>query len=109
MWPNRRRDTLLRTQLPNRDQLHVEDQQTVRRPLPLIRERFGDPESSRFTLDHQLQAFGPPCDHLIQGERRGLTAHDRAVKHFSIRRPTRVVDGYFVSRFRVPRAYARLE
>ena len=38
------------------------------RALALVRQPLGNPESRFLALDHQLHAFGPPWNHLVEPE-----------------------------------------
>ena len=57
------------------------------------------PQESRtdgFAFDHQLHAFGPSRNHLVERERRRLAPRDRAVEHLAVGRPAGIVDGDLV-------------
>src|SRR5262249_40296170 len=85
-------------------QLHVEHEHPVRGALAFVGDAFGDPESRPLAFVHQLQAFGPPGDHLVDLERRRFAAHDGAVEHLAVGRPSRVVHDHAAGRTRVPAA-----
>src|SRR5215831_17531958 len=69
-WPSRRRvSESRRDRRFDRQQVDVEHQHAARlAALAFVGRLLGNPEARALALDHQLQAFGPPADHVIQVE-----------------------------------------
>src|SRR5688500_3028445 len=75
------------------DQFHIKDEHSLRSATdPAIRELLWDPEAALFPFHHQLHAFGPSGDYLIQPKGDRLGTRHRAVKHLAIRCPATVMD-----------------
>ena len=53
---------------------------------------FGNPEPVFVPDRHQLDAFRPSGNDLIEPKFCGLPAFDRRVEHLSVRRPPRIMD-----------------
>src|SRR6185436_6773638 len=78
------------------DQFDVEHQHAAGRPgLTLVRKVLRDPEPRAFAFDHQLHAFGPAFDHLVEPHRYRGAARYRTVEHLAVGGPARVVDHHF--------------
>ena len=93
-----------------RNQLDVEHEHAFRIAHTFVSERFRNPETSRFTSDHQLHAFRPSANHAIERERcRHAAADLRAIEHFSVGRPAGVMDGDHIAFGRVRFACSRLD
>src|SRR5690606_34641102 len=97
----------------NVDELHVEDQhacggaRTTR--LVAVRQVARNPEAVLGSLRHQLDAFGPALDDLIQAKGRRLAPHHGAVEHLPLRRPAGVVHRDAIGRLGVVLARALLQ
>src|SRR5690606_12697382 len=76
------------------EQLNVENEsaggRTLRRALAVSQFR-GNPQTALFAFHHELHAFGPAGDDLVQREHDGLVADDRAIEEFAVSGPTGVV------------------
>src|ERR1017187_3695929 len=82
----------LRRRFRERNQLYVEHERALRAALlPFVSERCGNPKPSSLARDHQLNAFGPSRDHLIERECRRLAGWQGAIEHLAVGRPPRVV------------------
>ena len=71
------------------DKLHVEDESCEGRDglscaALAVAESVRNEEAILGTLLHELQTFGPSCDHAVQGELGGFAALYRAVEHCSV-------------------------
>ena len=88
-------DLLLR--LPHLDQLHIEDQGLVGADVAAgtaraVGEFGGDKKTVFGPFLHELNAFGPAGDHLVQREFDGLFAAIRAVKDGAVDEGAFIVD-----------------
>ncbi len=72
-----RRHVSINNQLYNGDEFDVENEHTSwRAGLSFVGEFLGNPEASFLAFDHQLDAFGPAGDDLIEIEFDGFAADD---------------------------------
>ena len=64
----------------------------TRRRIDTVGQFRGDPEPAFLALDHELNAFGPALDDLIEGEAwRVRRERDGGIEHLAVGGPARVV------------------
>ena len=81
--------------LYNCDQFDVENEHAGGGTgLSFISEVLWNPEASFFAFDHELDAFGPTGDDLIEIEFDGLAANDAGIEHFSVSCPAGIMHAH---------------
>jgi hypothetical protein len=92
------------------EKFDVEHQHTFRAPwISLVGKPFGDPQTTLFANHHQLKAFGPAGDHVLERERSWGASLYRAVEHFSVCGPAGVMNFHAVFCRRLVRSVPRCE